>query len=77
MTDINVLGFELEAAVLLLTAKGFEVKTQEVRSRKGLIGNERRVVRQRRLPEELGRPKSILLTYAEFQTSVVTTQAQD
>lgn len=63
--SISVLGFELEHARTLLEAAGYTVTVQEVRSRKGLEGNERRVVRQRFLGEE-----RVDLTYAVFKTVI-------
>ena len=68
MTD--VLGLELSHAVDVLERAGYEVQTQEVRSRKGVPGNERRVVRARALPEDSGGRPRICLTYAVFCTQV-------
>ena len=47
----------------MLRAEGFSVRSEEVRSRKGLCGNEARVVR-----ECLVGDRDILLTYAVFKT---------
>ncbi len=44
---ISVLGYELARAKELLEAEGYSVKCIETRSRKGLNGNEKRVIRQR------------------------------
>ncbi len=66
----SVLGLELAAAVALLEKEGYTVITMEVSSKKGVPGNERRVVRERALPEEPEQPKRICLTYAVFQTDV-------
>ena len=60
---ISVLGYELSRAEEMLRAEGFSVKNEEVRSRKGLCGNEARVVRQRQIGE-----REVLLTYAIFKT---------
>lgn len=57
-----VLGYELSRAENLLRAEGFHVISVEVRSRKGLCGNEARVVRQRLEGE------TVILTYAVFKT---------
>ena len=45
--DITVLGYELGRAKELLEAEGYSVRCVETRSRKGLNGNEKRVIRQR------------------------------
>lgn len=60
---ISVLGYELSRAEEMLRAEGFSVRSEEVRSRKGLCGNEARVVR-----ECLVGDRDILLTYAVFKT---------
>ena len=44
---ISVLGYELSRAVELLEAQGYTVSCVETRSRKGVDGSEKRVVRQR------------------------------
>ena len=44
---ISVLGYELSRATELLVAQGYAVRCVETRSRKGVDGSERRVVRQR------------------------------
>ena len=44
---ISVLGYELGRAKELLEAEGYSVRCVETRSRKGLNGNEKRVIRQR------------------------------
>lgn len=67
---INVLGLALSQAVSLLEAEGYAVETVEVSSKKGVQGNERRVVRQQALPVLSGGPKRICLTYAVFLTDV-------
>lgn len=60
---ISVLGYELSRAEEMLRAEGFHVECEEVRSRKGLCGNESRVVRQR-----LTGDREVTLTYAIFKT---------
>jgi hypothetical protein len=67
---IEVLGFELSRAVMILEQAGYEVTTGEVRSRKGLMGNERRVVRQQAMPSNADGQPRIRLTYAVFCTQV-------
>ena len=62
----DVLGYELAAAVAILEREGFSVETEEARSRKGMPGNERRVIRQRVIDDE----KRVCLTYAVFQTVI-------
>ena len=47
----NVEGLELSLAVAALESEGMAVKTVEVSSRKGVNGNERRVVRARQTGE--------------------------
>ena len=44
---ISVLGYELSRATELLESQGYAVRCVETRSRKGVDGSERRVVRQR------------------------------
>ena len=44
---ISVLGYELERAVELLESAGYSVTCTETRSRKGVDGSEKRVIRQR------------------------------
>ena len=44
---ISVLGYELGRARELLEAEGYSVRCVETRSRKGLNGNEKRLIRQR------------------------------
>lgn len=44
---ISVLGYELSRATELLEAEGYTVHCIETRSRKGVDGSEKRVVRQR------------------------------
>ena len=44
---ISVLGYELSRATELLESQGYAVRCVETRSRKGVDGSERRVIRQR------------------------------
>jgi len=44
---ISVLGYELSRAAELLESEGYQVHCVETRSRKGVDGSEKRVVRQR------------------------------
>lgn len=60
---ISVLGLSLEEAARLLQEAGFAVKLTETRSRKGLAGNEARVVRQRILNSG-----EVELVYSVFKT---------
>ena len=61
MTD--VLGFELNRARLLVEQEGAKVCCVEVSSRKGVKGNEARVVRQRILEDG-----TVELNYSIFKT---------
>jgi hypothetical protein len=63
---VDVRGFALDEAVTLLQRQGYGVTTQEVRSKKGLEGNERRVVRVKLFEDK----KEAALTYAQFKTAV-------
>lgn len=63
MTD--VLGFELHNAMDILAREGYAVTCAQVSSKKGVIGNEERVVRVRRSGDFF-----IELTYAVFRTDV-------
>ena len=49
----NVEGLELSAAINALEADGIQVTTLEVSSRKGVDGDERRVVRAKQTGENL------------------------
>lgn len=65
---ISVLGYELQRASALLEQEGWQVETEEVRSRKGLLGNECRVVREQVVSGE--GQKRMRLTFAMFKTIV-------
>lgn len=65
MTD-DVLGMELEKAKAYLAAQGYRVTEKEVRSKKGVPGNEARVIRVRETAAE-----SVELCYAVFKTNVL------
>ncbi|MBQ7114762.1 MAG: hypothetical protein IJO10_11085 [Clostridia bacterium] len=64
MTD--VLGWELTHAVAALEAEGFSVVTVGVSSRKGVKGNESRVIRQRQTGEAQAE-----LTFSVFKTDLM------
>ena len=67
---IHVLGFELDRAIACLQAAGYQVTLGVVSCRKGVDGNERRVVRQMELPAgEDGVPR-VELTWATFCTAL-------
>ena len=66
----SVLGLELSCAMALLESEGYTVDTLEISSKKGVAGNESRVLRERALPLEPSQPKRICLTYAVFSTDV-------
>ncbi len=61
----GVLGYELHHAKDMLAREGYSVSCAEVSSRKGVRGNEARVIRVRRTGEN-----SVELTYAVFKTDV-------
>lgn len=61
----NVEGLELTAAISALEAEGIHADTVEVSSRKGVDGNERRVVRAIQTGEN-----SAELTFAVFKTRI-------
>jgi len=61
----GVLGLELNKAIELLAREGVGVTCVETASRKGLAGNEKRVVRQRPTGGN-----SVELVYAVFRTDV-------
>ncbi len=63
MTD--VLGYELNTAMEILAREGYDVACAQVSSRKGVAGNQKRVVRVRPAGESI-----IELTYAVFKTDV-------
>ncbi len=63
----NVLGMELSAAEQLLTAEGYTVTAEEIRSRKGVEGgSDKRVIRVRRA----GTGNTVCLAYSVFNTAV-------
>jgi predicted secreted protein len=61
----DVLGFELHNAMDILAREGYAVTCAQVSSKKGVSGNEARVVRVRRTGDD-----SVELTYAVFKTDV-------
>ncbi len=60
---ISVVGLELEEAARLLKEAGYPFKLTQTRSRKGVDGNEARVVRQRLLSSG-----EVELIYSVFKT---------
>jgi len=62
----DVLGWELSRAVAALEAEGFAVSTVGVSSRKGVKGNESRVIRQRRKGDAEAE-----LTFSVFKTDLM------
>ena len=61
----NLLGLPLEAAEELLTRDGFVVEAVETRSKKGVDGQELRVVRALEVPADV---PTVQLTYSRFKT---------
>ncbi len=59
----NVLGYELDNAVEILENEGYDLNLVMVSSKKGLNGNEKRVIRQKKV--ESG---AIELSYSVFKT---------
>lgn len=59
----NVLGYPLDAAIRLLKAEGYDVRTDEVHCRKGVQGDDLRVLRQ--ISQDA---RTVCLTYAGFLT---------
>lgn len=59
---ISVLGYELQRGKQLLEEMGYTVCCTEIRSRKGVEGNEGRIVRQ------LEKDGCVELVYAIFKT---------
>lgn len=69
---ISVLGYALDTAVKALQGEGFSVQCMEVRSKKGVEGQESRVVRQLLTGEaDLEGKPIVALTYAVFQTDCI------
>lgn len=64
----NVLGFPLEQAIAILEREGYAVETVETRSRKGVEGDSRRVVRC--LPLHERSVPTVQLVFCEFKTNV-------
>jgi len=61
----SVLGYELETAIECLQSEGYRVKTLEVSSKKGVIGDQKRVIRQLNAEGEDG---TIVLAFSVFRT---------
>lgn len=68
----DVLGLELGAAMARLRDAGFVVTASEVRSRGGVAGSERRVIRQR-----CAEDGAIALCYSVFKTDIDHQNATD
>ena len=65
MTDVR--GFELSLAESILRNEGFEVISEEVRSRGGVPGGlDKRVIRVRRNDDD----NTVVLSYSVFKTRV-------
>ena len=62
---ISVLGLELETAARRLTAAGFVVQTAQLAPRRPKPGDSRRVISQKLID-----PRTVLLVWAEFHTTV-------
>lgn len=61
-----VLGMELSKAKAYLADRGYRVTEKEVRSKKGVPGNQARVIRVRETAAD-----SVELCYAVFKTNVL------
>ena len=65
---MNILGYPLDRAAAILERAGYRVETVEARSRKGVEGDSKRVVRCLPLP---GRSiPTVQLVFCEFKTNV-------
>lgn len=62
----DALGMELAKAKAYLAGQGYRVTEKETRSKKGVDGNEARVIRVRKTGED-----SVELCYAVFKTNVL------
>lgn len=62
---ISVLGREVEDAASRLKLLGKTVRMVPVKSRKGVLGNEKRVIRQREMDDH-----TVELVYAVFKTEI-------
>ena len=72
---MNILGYPLDRAAAILERAGYRVETVEARSRKGVEGDSKRVVRCLPLP---GRSiPTVQLVFCEFKTNVVSLRAED
>ena len=64
---MNILGYPLDRAAAILERAGYRVETVEARSRKGVEGDSKRVVRCLPLP---GRSiPTVQLVFCEFKTN--------
>ena len=72
---MNILGYPLDRAAAILERAGYRVETVEARSRKGVEGDSKRVVRCLPLP---GRSiPTVQLVFCEFKTNVDSLRAED
>ena len=72
---MNILGYPLDRAAAILERAGYRVETVEARSRKGVEGDSKRVVRCLPLP---GRSiPTVQLVFCEFKTNVDSLCAED
>ena len=63
----EVLGLELSNALDLLKSEGYSVRCVGYASRKGVKGNEKRVIRQKIVDDDL---KTVEVVYSIFKTDV-------
>ena len=72
---MNILDYPLDRAAAILERAGYRVETVEARSRKGVEGDSKRVVRCLPLP---GRSiPTVQLVFCEFKTNVDSLRAED
>ncbi len=64
----KILGFELNTARKILIDAGYTVEEKELSSKKGMPGNEKRVIRVRFSEGEAEKRAQIL--YSQFQTEI-------
>lgn len=63
---IFVLGYPLEQAQAMLHEQGYQTTSVQVSSRKGLQGDQKRVIRQTLISHD-GQTPCVELAYSEFQ----------
>ena len=64
---IQVLGYPLDQAIAALNDCGYQVSVKEASCRKGPVGDDKRVIRQKEVGD-----RSVQLTFAAFLTQVDT-----